>query len=250
MFSSFESSHGLIINREFQGSTPRCLGPNPDPYPHNTCTRTPEGVGHSHRCRGVDPPWVYPRVGHLVVPSHSQIHRKKYRITITIYNKITTFMQALSVSHRHHCHCLAMAFAIGMVSSTSSCWHHCHCCLHHAGAGVGAGVGAGKGAGGVLNCTVTVILQGQGKGKVQAVSSMVSLLLLCRGRARQRAWHHCRCHAGAGEGAIVTTIVMQGQGQGQVASLAGVDVLVSSCWCGHGCVTAGSSRQSWQGLGH
>ena len=65
------------MSREFQGSTPRCLGPDLHPYSHNTCTRTPKGAGHSHGCRGADPPWVYPRVGHLVVPSHSQIHRKK-----------------------------------------------------------------------------------------------------------------------------------------------------------------------------
>ena len=36
--------------REFQGSTPRCLGPNLHPYPHNTHTCTPKGVGVPTLC--------------------------------------------------------------------------------------------------------------------------------------------------------------------------------------------------------
>ena len=63
-----------LITREFQGSTPRCPGPNP----RNTHTHTPKGAGHSHGCRGADPSWVYPGVG----PSHSQVHREQYIITI------------------------------------------------------------------------------------------------------------------------------------------------------------------------
>ena len=68
--------------REFQGSTPRCPGPNPHPYLHNTRTCTPKGAGHSHGCRGANPSWVYPRVGHFCPHSYSTVHRGHY---ITIY---------------------------------------------------------------------------------------------------------------------------------------------------------------------
>ena len=70
--------------REFQGSTPGCLGPNPDPYLHNTHTHTPKGVGVLTLC-GFTPGWgTYPLV-------HKYIG-KNIVLLFTIYNEITTFM--------------------------------------------------------------------------------------------------------------------------------------------------------------
>ena len=101
--------------REFQGSTPGCPGPNLHPYLHNTHTCTPKGAGHSHGCRGADPPWVYPGVGPSLI--HKYIGNN-ILLLFTIHHEVTTIHREVATS---------VVIVVRALSASCHC-RRCHLC--------------------------------------------------------------------------------------------------------------------------